>query len=97
MAVIRRSLCAGAGLWLASALLLGASMVADVASAQPTNGRARWCMTFPERGTYDCAYHSLEQCLASAIGVTNQCSLNPWYDERLDVWPRPRSRYWPFF
>jgi uncharacterized protein DUF3551 len=97
MAVVRCSLRAGAGLWLAAALLAGATMVADVASAQPINGRARWCVTFPQGGTYDCAYHSLEQCMAAASGVSNQCSLNPWYDKRLDVYPRPRSPYWPFF
>lgn len=78
-------------------LLAGITMVADVASAQPINGRARWCMTWPQGGTYDCAYHSLEQCMAAASGVSNQCSLNPWYDKRLDVWPRPKSPYWPFF
>ncbi len=97
MAVVRCSLRAGAGFWLASALLVGATIVADIVSAQPINGRARWCVTFPDNGTYDCAYHSLEQCVASAVGVSNQCSLNPWYDKRLDVYPRPRSPYWPFF
>ena len=35
--------------------------------------------------------------MAAASGVSNQCSLNPWYDKRLDVWPRPKSPYWPFF
>ena len=77
--------------------LAGITMVADVASAQPINGRARWCMTWPQGGTYDCAYHSLEQCMAAASGVSNQCSLKPWYDKRLDRWPRPKSPYWPFF
>jgi hypothetical protein len=25
------------------------------------------------------AYHTREQCMATASGVTNHCSLNPWY------------------
>ena len=77
--------------------LLVLTMIADAASAQPINGRGRWCATFPQGGGYDCAYRSLEQCMAAASGVSNQCSLNPWYDKRLDVWPRPKSPYWPFF
>jgi len=78
--------------WAAAAfaLLAGTIALADAASAQPINGRARWCMTFEFGGTYDCAYHSLEQCMASAAGVTNQCSLNPWYAGPRE--PRPRQR-----
>jgi hypothetical protein len=80
-----------------AAMIFAGMMIGDVASAQPINGRARWCATFPQGGTYDCAYHSLQQCMAAASGVSNQCSRNPWYDKRLDVYPRPRSPYWPFF
>ena len=79
-------------------MLVGASMMADVASAQPINGRAPLVRDLPsDGGTYDCAYRTLEQCMAAASGVSNQCSLNPWYDKRLDVYPRPKSPYWPFF
>ena len=68
---------------------LGVTLAAEVASAQPLNGRARWCVNIPQfGGTLDCAYHSLEQCMVSARGVSNQCSLNPWYEER----PVPRQR-----
>jgi hypothetical protein len=31
----------------------GVAMTADVASAQPINGHARWCATFPDNGVYD--------------------------------------------
>lgn len=92
----RRPLSARANILLLLALL-GLAMMVDAASAQPINGRARWCATFPQGGGYDCAYHSLKQCMAAASGVSNQCSLNPWYDKRLDFWPRPKSPYWPFF
>jgi hypothetical protein len=86
---LRLALCA-------AVTVAGMMMAGDVASAQPINGRAPWCATFPQGGTYDCAYHSLQQCMAAASGVSNQCSRNPWYDKRLDVYPRPRSPYWPF-
>ena len=90
MTYIRCSHRARAGIWTAALVtLVGAIMIADTASAQPINGRARWCATFPQGGTYDCAYHSLEQCMASASGVSNQCSLNPWYEGPA---PRPRRR-----
>ena len=35
--------------------LLVLTMIADAASAQPINGRGRWCATFPQGGGYDCA------------------------------------------
>jgi Protein of unknown function (DUF3551) len=92
MAYMRRSLRARAGIWPAALMMLvGATTIAGVASAQPINGRARWCVTLSHfGGTLDCAYHSLEQCMASALGVSNQCSLNSWYVERPG--PRPRKR-----
>jgi hypothetical protein len=78
--------------WAAAALALlaGTIALADAASAQPINGRARWCATFEAGGTYDCSYHSLQQCMAGAAGVTNQCSLNSWYVGPPE--PRPRRR-----
>ncbi len=75
-----------------SALALGLAMAAlpaTTAPAQPINGSARWCVTMSHfGGTLDCAYHSLEQCMATASGVSNQCSLNPWYEGG----PEPRRR-----
>jgi hypothetical protein len=97
MTPARRPLCARASILPVLLTLLGLMMMVDAASAQPINGRARWCALFPIGGSMDCAYHTLEQCMAASAGVNNGCSLNPWYDKRLDVWPRPRSRYWPFF
>jgi hypothetical protein len=67
------------GLVLMGLVLMGIAMMANVASAQPINGYARWCATFPDNGVYDCAYHTREQCMAAASGVTNHCSLNSWY------------------
>jgi hypothetical protein len=68
---------------------LAVTMAASAASAQPINGRAPWCVNLSHfGGTLDCAYYSLEQCMAGALGVSNQCSLNPWYEGPPD--PRPR-------
>jgi hypothetical protein len=67
-----------AAIWLALAVLV--ALDAGVASAQPILGRARWCMTLPLGGMMQCSYHSLEQCMVYAHGVSNQCSLNPWYE-----------------
>jgi hypothetical protein len=78
-------------------LLIGATAIAGEASAQPINGRAPWCGTFSQYGgTLDCAYWSLEQCMAGASGVSNQCSRNPWYAGPPDPRPRPpiRRNYW---
>jgi Protein of unknown function (DUF3551) len=70
---------------------VGMMVAAGGASAQPINGHAPWCGTFSQYGgTLDCAYYSLEQCMAGASGVSNQCSRNPWYAGPPD--PRQRRR-----
>jgi len=78
-----------------SALALGlatAALTATTAVAQPINGSARWCATMSHfGGTLECNYHSLEQCMAGASGVSNQCSLNPWYAGGPEE-PRRRKR-----
>lgn len=72
--------------------LLAVMMVVDAASAQPINGRERWCARFPQGGNLDCAYKTLQQCMAAASGVSNGCELNPWYGQQI---PRP-GPFWPF-
>jgi hypothetical protein len=74
---------------LAIAGFVGLAMDAGIASAQPIIGRSRWCVTLPHGGFYQCSYHSLEQCMLYARGVSNECSLNSWYEEPP---PRPRKR-----
>lgn len=84
-----------ARLWTTAALamLAGTIALADAASAQPIVGRARWCVNLiTAGGTLDCSYHSLEQCMASAAGVSNQCSLNPWYAGPPEPAPRRRDQ-----
>jgi Protein of unknown function (DUF3551) len=61
------------------------------AQAQEYQGHAPWCANLGYLGTgWECAYYTLEQCMARASGVTNSCSVNPWYvPERTQI-RRPR-------
>lgn len=81
--------------WLILAMLVGLAMGLSVASAQPIIGHGRWCMTLPLGGMMQCSYRSLDECMFFARGVSNQCSLNPWYEgppepQRRQRKPRPR-------
>jgi hypothetical protein len=63
-------------------LLLGVILcvgVLDLRSAQAGwNPRAPWCAYLGGfGGNFDCAYYSLEQCLATARGLGGYCSPNP--------------------
>jgi uncharacterized protein DUF3551 len=77
----------------AAFVLVSMTVTTNEASAQPINGNAPWCATFSQYGgTLDCAYYSLEQCMAGASGMSNQCSRNPWYVGPPDPQARPRPR-----
>jgi uncharacterized protein DUF3551 len=66
---------------LALAVLIGAAIGPNSASAQPIIGNARWCMNLSDLGgIMHCKFDSLEKCIFYARGVSNQCSLNPWYE-----------------
>jgi hypothetical protein len=68
-----------------------AGLAGSGARAQPTYGDAPWCVNMSMYGgLLDCNYHTFGQCMATAIGVSNQCSRNPWYVEPLR--PRPRVK-----
>jgi hypothetical protein len=69
--------------------LLGLGLGTAITSAQPAIGHARWCVTMSLGGMLQCNYRSLEECMFYARGVSNQCSLNPWYDGPPDP---PRKR-----
>jgi uncharacterized membrane protein len=73
---------------LAAMALAIPAVPTDTAQAQPTVGRARWCVGIARSGLLDCSFHTFEQCMATASGVTNQCSLNSWYVEP----KRPRAK-----
>lgn len=80
------------GVWLALAVLVALAVDLGAASAQPAIGRGRWCMTLPLGGMMQCSYQSLEQCMVFARGVSNQCSLNPWYEGPPEPARRKRER-----
>jgi Protein of unknown function (DUF3551) len=57
-----------------------APLTAGAAQAQEYQGSAPWCANLGYLGTgWECAYYTLEQCMARASGITNSCSVNPWY------------------
>jgi Protein of unknown function (DUF3551) len=59
------------------AMVIAAAMPA--AQAQPYDGRGPWCAATLSEGSYDCAFYSYAQCMATASGVTNYCTANPLY------------------
>jgi hypothetical protein len=65
--------------------LAGATAVlaADVASvqAQVSSPRNPWCIRdgVNGAGSWDCSYHNLAQCRASASGAGGHCVRNPNY------------------
>jgi hypothetical protein len=67
------------------------------AQAQEYQGNAPWCANLGYLGTgWECAYYTVEQCMARASGVTNSCSVNPWYvpdRTQLRRQRRDRARY----
>lgn len=77
----------------AVAMLAIAALLTPVSAlAQPINGSARWCVTLSHfGGTLDCAYHTFEQCMAAASGVSHGCTANPWYVGRRDLAPCKRD------
>jgi hypothetical protein len=67
-------------------------LTAGPSHAQEYQGKAPWCANLGYLGTgWECAYYTVEQCMARASGITNSCSVNPWYvPER--VQPRRQRR-----
>lgn len=54
----------------------------STASAQPGGTRNPYCLRDGAmgRGTWDCSFHTWQQCLASQQGNGGTCVRNPWYD-----------------
>jgi Protein of unknown function (DUF3551) len=79
MALDRRRLLA-----LNIAAALGAVVAAatlDTWSAARAASRppAPWCANLGGRdGGWDCSYHTFEQCMATARGLSSNCQPNPW-------------------
>jgi len=77
---------------LALAATIG--MTAGAAQAQPAIGHGPWCVVMSSQGGWlDCAYYSLEQCMATASGLSNGCTLNSWYEPEPPRRPRKRHPY----
>jgi hypothetical protein len=65
---------------MAAAIALLAADIQPV-SAQPGGSRNPYCLRDGAmgRGNWDCSYHTMQQCLASASGAGGSCTANPWY------------------
>jgi hypothetical protein len=74
------------------------SVNVEPASAQPGGTRNPFCIRdgIGGPGSWDCSYHTWQQCIASVQGAGGICQANPWYEG-----PRPRQRpradrYYPY-
>lgn len=65
-----------------------------VVQAQPHVGNAPWCTNVMYYGGIrDCAFYSFEQCMQTAIGLSNACERNPWYVPERPQRRRPVRRH----
>jgi hypothetical protein len=68
---------------LAGLALVAAVTVFDIpaADAQVSSGRNPYCIRdgVGGRGSWDCSYQTMAQCLASASGAGGGCTTNPNY------------------
>ena len=63
---------------LLGCLVVMAALGAGTAQAQYQ--RAPWCAYLGSwGGSYDCSYHTVQQCMATASGIGNICLRNPRY------------------
>ena len=64
-----------------AALTMGIALAAGDARAQTYDPAFPVCMDVVRYGGgyYDCSYHTIAQCAASASGRAGQCGLNPYY------------------
>ena len=61
---------------LAALACLGLAAMATPAAAERGQNGA-WCLRDDKAGTIICAYRSMQQCLASKTGNTDDCVRNP--------------------
>jgi hypothetical protein len=67
-------------IWLGLGFL-AVTVAADVQSASAATAPRPWCVRDGSfgQGSWDCTYHNLQQCLASASGNGGSCEQNPKY------------------
>jgi hypothetical protein len=69
---------------LITALTVTAALIADMqgASSQESFFNERFCsrpIAGDDEGGTNCAFHTWEQCIASARGEGRWCTTNPWW------------------
>jgi len=63
-------------------LTIGAILAAEPVRAQKYDPAFPFCMYSVEWGgspRYDCSFHTIDQCRASASGLGGSCDPNPYY------------------
>lgn len=80
---------------LVLAVSIATLVTAKVADAQPVRGHAPWCADLGAIGwaVLECSYHTFEQCRAAVWGVSNSCTVNPWYLPERGPIRRPHRAY----
>jgi hypothetical protein len=65
------------------------SVNVEPAAAQPGGTKNPFCIRdgIGGAGSWDCSYHTWQQCIASVRGAGGSCQANPWYEG-----PPPRQR-----
>jgi hypothetical protein len=79
MALDRRRLLALNIAAALGAVVAAAALDARTAGTAGARPPAPWCANLGGRdGGWDCSYHTFEQCMATARGLSSNCQPNPW-------------------
>jgi Protein of unknown function (DUF3551) len=80
---------------LASAAAVIGLLALDIQPGAAQNTTRPFCMRggIFGQGSWDCSYHSMQQCLDSASGLNGTCMANPWYEGPRRGAPKRRQQY----
>lgn len=79
MALDRRRLLALNIVTALCAVVAAAALDVRTAGTAGARAPAPWCANLGGRdGGWDCSYHTFEQCMATARGLSGNCQPNPW-------------------
>ena len=84
-------------LMLRLALALGCLIVLPVVAQAAPRQAAPWCAYLGGGWGFDCSFYTLEQCLATARGLGNQCAPNPraaWSGRNNATWNSRSNKAW---
>jgi hypothetical protein len=76
-----------------SLVALSAIAMACVFVTVPAAAQSAYCLRGCDYGYSDCSFTTLQQCQASASGLTAWCEVNPYFRQASDVQQPARLRY----